>query len=231
VKRYAVYYAPPAGSALDRFGRQWLGRDASTGVAVVPPAVDGITSSRLSELTAEPRRYGFHGTLKPPFALADGMTADELRAALHRFARRRGRVAAGPLRLAEIGRFLALVPADACLPLHELAADVVEAFDRFRRSPDEEELSRRRAAGLTVRQDANLVAWGYPYVMEDFRFHLTLTGPLADGEEKEILKRHLSAQASCSSDVPLVIEDLVLFTQTRHDEPFEIVERARLAGP
>ena len=33
-------------------------------------------------------------------------------------------------------------------------------------------------SGLTDRQEALLTQWGYPYVMEEFRFHITLTGAL-----------------------------------------------------
>src|SRR5690606_1132239 len=127
--RYAVYYAPPEGAPLDRFGRAWLGRDAATGDDVEPPTLPGLNGERWREITAEPRRYGFHGTLKPPFALADGRRVDDLFAAVAAFAARRTPFALPPLRLARLSGFLALIPSTASEPLAALAADCVRAFD------------------------------------------------------------------------------------------------------
>jgi putative phosphonate metabolism protein len=228
--RYAIYDAPPPGSALEEFGRTWIGRDAVTDTALAQPRVAGLAADRLAQLTADPRKYGFHGTLKPPFALADSVNADELRTALHAYARRRRAVLVGRLRLAEIGRFLALIPENPCPPLHDLAADIVEAFDRFRRPPDPVELGRRRSAGLNEAEEANLVRWGYPYVMTEFRFHLTLTGPLTDDSERVTLKQDLAEQTQSATEAPLVVSDLALFVQTASDQPFRIVDRARLTG-
>jgi hypothetical protein len=212
--RYAIYYAPPPGSALEEFGRTWIGRDAVTDTALAQPRVAGLAADRL----------------KPPFALADSVNADELRTALHAYARRRRAVLVGRLRLAEIGRFLALIPENPCPPLHDLAADIVEAFDRFRRPPDPVELGRRRSAGLNEAEEANLVRWGYPYVMTEFRFHLTLTGPLTDDSERVTLKQDLAEQTQSATEAPLVVSDLALFVQTASDQPFRIVDRARLTG-
>ena len=36
-----------------------------------------------------------------------------------------------------------------------------------------------------------LLTWGYPYVMDEFRFHLTLTGKVLDDREKETLRHEL----------------------------------------
>ena len=51
-------------------------------------------------------------------------------------------------------------------------------LDRFRAPPPSEETARRRTAGLSGVQEANLARWGYPFVMEEFRFHITLSGRL-----------------------------------------------------
>jgi len=100
--RYAIYYAPKPDSPLDRFGAAWLGRSAHTGAAVDRTAVPGIEPRRLHELTAEPRRYGFHGTLKPPFALREGTTAADLVEAARAFAAVRAPFLLPPLRLAAL---------------------------------------------------------------------------------------------------------------------------------
>src|SRR5271163_1509402 len=76
--RYAIYFAPDPGSALARVGAEWLGYDVAAGASVPQPQISGISSVRLYEITEEPRRYGFHATLKPPFALAEGTAAGEL---------------------------------------------------------------------------------------------------------------------------------------------------------
>jgi len=133
--RYAIYYAPAPDSALARFGHSWLGYDVETGRPVEQPAITGVDSQRLAEITAEPRRYGFHATLKPPFALAPGRNGAELAAALAAFAARRAAVRAPPLVLAAISGFWALVPSQPCKSLTHLAAACVQHFDAFRAPP------------------------------------------------------------------------------------------------
>ncbi|HZD26106.1 MAG TPA: DUF1045 domain-containing protein, partial [Alphaproteobacteria bacterium] len=123
--RYAIYFAPAPGSALEAFGRRWFsGEDWST--------VPGIPAERLAALLESPRHYGFHATLKPPFALADGTDEAGLMAALAAFARAWPRFSAPPLAPRPLGRFLALQPEGESAELTMLAADCVRAFDGFR---------------------------------------------------------------------------------------------------
>src|SRR5262245_34688500 len=190
--RYALYWAPDTDSALAGLGRAWLGRDAE-GCAVPPrPALEGFESGRLETLTAEPRRYGLHATLKAPFALAAGSDRAALRAVLATFAAETAAVLLPTLALRRLDRFLALVPSQPCPTLEELAARCVVAFDRFRRPPAPAELARRRAAGPDPAAEAYLLRWGYPYVFDRFRFHVTLTGPL-DAAEADRLMPPLAA--------------------------------------
>ena len=77
--RYGIYVVPKA--ALYRAGADWLGWDSETGRAAPQPALDGLPESPAA-LTASPRRYGFHGTIKPPFRLAAGTDPAALAAAL-----------------------------------------------------------------------------------------------------------------------------------------------------
>ena len=217
--RYAIYYAPAPGSALDALGRNWLGRDAVTGTAVEQPDVLGI-----GEITAEARHYGFHATLKPPFALAPGRTEAMLMVALTEFAASRRKLIAPPLKLAAISRFLALVPSTSTPELHQLADHCVARFDRFRAPPDEAELAKRRAAGLTPTQDALLQRWGYPYVFEEFRFHMTLTRRL-NAEEQARIEAVLAPLVAPVTSGPLVIDALSLFAQADRTSPFRLVRR------
>jgi putative phosphonate metabolism protein len=217
--RYALYFAPEPGTPLDRFGNAWLGRDARTGEAMPPSAVPGLTAAEVTRLTAAPRRYGFHATLKPPFALAEGQRPEALFEAISRFAAQRLPLAAPPLRLARLDGFLALVPSDRTAELHALADDCVVAFDAFRAAPGEAELARRRAAGLTPRQGAQLRRWGYPYVFEDFRFHMTLTGTLAPAEQA-VLMAALAPLVAPFGREPLPVRAVSLFAQPAPDQPF-----------
>ncbi|MBF9036535.1 DUF1045 domain-containing protein [Rhodobacterales bacterium HKCCE2091] len=177
--RYAVYAVPDG--AFHAAGAEWLGWDAVAGVETVPPDLPGLPAP-AAELTATPRKYGFHGTLKPPFRLAPGTDRAELEAAVAELAATLRPVEIPDLAVRPLGRFVAIVPAEPSPTLLELAARVVRDLDRFRAAPSDAELARRRAARLTPRQDRNLADWGYPYVCEDFRFHLTLTGKVADAD-------------------------------------------------
>ncbi|MBY6049252.1 DUF1045 domain-containing protein [Vannielia litorea] len=172
--RYAIYYTPPKGPLAD-FGADWLGWDAETGRDVVQTVVPGLD---IAALTQAPRRYGFHGTVKPPFRLVESKDREGLEAALCEVCATTAPVSLDGLRLAALGRFLALVPVGDTRPLSDLAARVVTELDGFRAPPGAAELDRRRQGGLTARQDSLLLRWGYPYVLDEFRFHLTLTGAL-----------------------------------------------------
>lgn len=169
--RYALYFTPPSGD-FARFGAAWLGWDVVEGCAVSDPTLDSAA------LTERPRKYGFHATLKPPFMLADGMEAETLLQTLTAFCARETPVPLGPLRLTRLGRFLALTAPQAPPALTDCAARVVETFDPFRRPATASELAQRDKPHLTDTQRANLHKWGYPHVMEDFRFHMTLTDRL-----------------------------------------------------
>nr|WP_319247786.1 DUF1045 domain-containing protein [uncultured Celeribacter sp.] len=223
-KRYAVYYAPQPGPFAE-FCAHWLGWDAFEGMPVPHPALDGLPRS-LHEITEAPRKYGFHGTLKPPFRLS-GSRAD-LMADLEAFAAAHAPVRLDGLALSQIGGFLALTPTGDVSALEWLASEIVATLDPHRAQPGETELARRRAAGLTPRQDAYLVQWGYPYVMEDFKFHLTLTGKLTEAEAaavKDALAPHLIPLLP----EPFDISDLCLFGEAE-DGRFHLLHRYTLSG-
>lgn len=225
--RYAIYWAPPADSALSLLGAAWLGRDAATDRPLAQPAIDGFAADRLAAITAEPRRYGLHATLKPPFRLAEGRSAAELGQALARFARQRPPVSIPALRLKRIGGFLALAPFSRAAGLDALAAAAVEAFDGFRAPPDAAELARRFGARLSPAQQANVARWGYPYVMEEFRFHVTLTGRVEDAVA-ERLAPHLAALFAPTLVAPLEITEIALFVEPAAGAPFRLAQRFAL---
>ncbi|MEK0085699.1 DUF1045 domain-containing protein [Benzoatithermus flavus] len=221
--RYAVYYAPPPGSPLKRLADAWLGRDPDRDERVSFPVVDGITPERLLEITAAPRHYGFHATLKAPFALAEGMEAAGLLGDVEQFAMSR-RPCRVKLKVGELAGFLALVPAEPSPAVDRLAADCVREFERFRAPLSEEERARRQPERLSEQERAYLDRWGYPYVFELFRFHMTLTGPLEEPERGRVraILEHAFAPYLVE---PLVIDQIALFTQTHRVAPFRVAGR------
>ncbi len=174
--RFAAYLIPDA--ALARFGAGWLGWDIETGRAVPHPAIEGLPLP-LAALTAQARVYGFHATIKPPFRLAADTTAEGLAQAMQALATRLAPLSCDGLALTDLDGFLALTPVGDTAALDAMAARVVAELDDFRAPAPESELARRRAAGLSPVQEAHLARWGYPYVMDQFRCHFTLTGRLS----------------------------------------------------
>ena len=227
--RYALYYAPAPGSALGHFGARWLGRDAAADKAVPHPALAGFAAEDLLQIIGEPRRYGFHGTLKAPFALADGRSESELADRLAAFAAARQPFTTAPLVLAEIGGFLALVPREQSSALHELAAQCVHDFDDFRAPATATELARRRAGNLSQRQNLLLARWGYPYVMEEFRFHLTLTDKLPP-ERRKAVRAALAPLVASFPHEPFAVDGVTLFVEHTPGEPFTVVRRFPFAA-
>jgi putative phosphonate metabolism protein len=228
--RYALYYAPRSEEVLAVAANQWLGWNPETGQARPLPLSSGIDPERLVEITADPRRYGFHGTLKPPMALIDDVSEREFVDAVGRFAATQRAVVVSGLKLAELSDFIALVPAAPSTELEDLAYQCVIEFDEFRRPADEAELARRRAAGLSPRQDELLRRWGYPYVLEQWRFHLTLTGRLPDPGERAAVAKVLHQRFAAIIDRPLQVRDLCIFRQPAPDRPFTVLARFRLGG-
>jgi len=224
-ERYAIYFAPAAGSDLARFADRWLGRDAETGEVVPQPKLDGLDAERLRALTEAPRHYGFHGTLKPPFRLANGCDVDDLHRAMAGFAARQAAFEIAALQLREIGDFLALAPADPAPALSNLADACVTEFDAYRAAPDAAELAKRHAAGLTPRQAELLARWGYPYVLDEFRFHLTLTGPIADPMERTRVAGLLQPLVAPLLMQRMPVREFSLFHQPDRATPFRRIQR------
>ncbi|MBC7133943.1 hypothetical protein PSA7680_00742 [Pseudoruegeria aquimaris] len=224
--RYAIYFAPQDG-ALAEFAARWLGWDSATGRRIKHPTIAGLPRP-VEELTATPRKYGFHATIKPPFRLAPGSSRARLEADLAGLANRLAPARCKALRLARLGRFLALVPEGDARAISALAAETVAALDHHRAPPSEAELARRRAAGLSPAQEAMLQRWGYPYVMDEFRFHMTLTGRLQPGEA-EAVEAALAPLLAPLLPAPFVIGDLCLFGE---DDTgfFHQLERFSLSG-
>jgi putative phosphonate metabolism protein len=219
--RFAVYFIAPEGPLAD-FGAAWLGWDVVRGAEVPQPDVPG-----LDDITMTPRKYGFHGTLKPPFRLAEGCSLSALEQATADLAAGLAPGHCDGLELTALGRFLALTPRGDIAGLRRVAEACVRDLDSFRAPAPEAELERRRKAGLSPRQEALLLDWGYPYVMEEFRFHMTLSGRLPQGDIARWSERVQAHMPDLPA--PFALDQIALCGE-RADGRFELLHRYALTG-
>jgi putative phosphonate metabolism protein len=226
--RYAIYYAPAPGSGLDRFGAALLGYDALTSDDL--PFPEGVLQATPDwrELCSDPRKYGFHATLKAPMALASSRTEAELVSACEAFAATPRAIPVITPVVDSISGFIAVVPAKPSAELIRLAADCVAEFDAFRAPLTEADRARRNPSQLTPQQREHLDRWGYPYVMDDFRFHMTLTGRVS-AERRETLVSMLRVHFAALGLSSLAIDRIALFRQDDANSRFRIVRQYELA--
>lgn len=228
IHRFGIYALPDpeAMGALAAFGAAWLGWDVETGQAQDHPDIPGLD---VAAITATPRKYGFHGTIKPPFYLADGQTPEALCQTLATLCTTAAPMACEALQLASLGRFLALTPVGDQSALAALAGRVVRELDQFRAPPTTEELTRRNPARLSQSQQANLHAWGYPYVFEDFRFHMTLTGAIHNAEQRALCEATLKDLITPVLPHPFELSSLCLVGSDASGR-FRLIQRFALNG-
>ncbi len=220
--RYAIYYVAAPGSGLDRFGAQLLGYDAFTGEEL--PFPDGVLQAvpDWREVTRDPRKYGFHATLKAPLPLAPGKSEAELLAACKIFAGTPRPIPVIRPVVGSISGFIAVVPAEPPAELARLAADCVREFDSFRAPLTPQDRARRNPSALTPRQVEYLDRWGYPYVLEDFRLHMTLTGRL-EAARREPIMTMLRVRFSALGLHALAIDRIAVCRQDKDDSRFRIM--------
>jgi putative phosphonate metabolism protein len=225
--RYALYYAPAPRSELGRFGAHLLGYDAFSRKTLRFPVNIEQALPDWGELTQDPRKYGFHATLKAPMALADGKSEAELLAACAEFAAMPRPIPMIAPVVDAIGDFIAIVPSQPSAELQALAADAVSRFDSFRAPLTASDRARRNPDGLPPRQRDYLERWGYPYVMEEFRFHMTLTGRLP-AERRETVLTILRQRFAALDMNSIAVDRLALFKQSDSSSGFLIVRQYSL---
>ena len=220
--RFAVYYTPATRSGLAQFAADWLSGEAG--------AVAGIPEDLHRDIVRIPAAYGFHATLKAPFALAPGATGDELATATAALAADFAAFSAPPLDLANVDGFLALVLREPCPAMHDLAAACVTELDHFRAPLTDRERKRRVAQGLSARQEALLDRWGYPFVLDEFLFHMTLTRRLDDDLGARIASSLGHRMASLIGRW-WCLDSISLFHQPSREESFTMRARFPLGHP
>jgi hypothetical protein len=219
-ERFAIYFAPAADHALMQLGDAWLNGGA---------APDGIGGRALEDATKQARSYGFHATLKAPMRLADGYFRADLEQALSDFSRDEPPVAIGEMEVAILAGFLALIPKQQSMALTDFAATCVTMFDRFRAPMSEAEKARRQPLNLSERQQVLLEQYGYPYVMEEFRFHMTLCDQLQP-ETQETMQKAAEKWMAPALGQPVLLDRIVLFHQPESGARFQRLSDYELTG-
>ena len=216
--RYAIYYIPDL--QLFQIGSDWLGWNSITGQ-------ETTLSANHRRITDRPRKYGFHATVKPPFSLASNSTQGDLQDAFQTFCATVSPATGGTLKINRLGRFLAMTQDVQSNDVTELAASTVSHFDKFRAPLSDQEIAKRRQRRLTPQQDALMLRWGYPYVMQEFKFHMTLTGPLQN-DEIDTIKHDANKRFQEFLYQPLNLASLALLGEDRDSGRFHVIERLPL---
>ncbi len=231
VARYALYFAPAAENPWWRLGSQWLGRCAASGELLRQPDIDGLAAECFAALTAGPRRYGFHATLKAPFRLADGLRVEDIVGELDDIASRQCSFALPPLKVTRLDDFLALTSTRPCRHIDRVAQRCVARFNRFRAPLTSSELAKRSLAPLTHRERMLLEQWGYPYVLDRFRFHFSLSGSLAQISEEVRARLARAAVRTFTAPMlaPPIFDAICVFEEPLPDAEFQLIHRSRFA--
>jgi hypothetical protein len=216
--RYAIYYIPDL--PLFQIGSDWLGWNSLTGQ-------ETTLTANHHRITDRPRKYGFHATMKPPFSLASNSTQGELQDAFQAFCATVSPATGGTLKISRLGRFLAMTQDVQSNDVTDLAASTVSHFDKFRAPLSDNDIQKRRQRRLTPEQDALMLRWGYPYVMQEFKFHMTLTGPL---QNDEIVSIEQLANTRFQEFIgqSLNIASLALLGEDRDSGRFHVIEKLSL---
>lgn len=228
--RVAVYFAPSPQSAWWQAGSRWLGRCASAGALFDPPEVPGVPPDALRALTAEPRHYGFHATLKPPFRLQHGLGLGDVLQAIDRLCEGTAPFTLPPLRVAMLGDFLALQPEGDNRCADAVATHCVTALQPLAAPLSADELARRRRQPLTPEQDGLLQRWGYPWVLQQFRFHLSLTGGLKASSEAQRVALVRAAETVFHPLPDCRFDSIAVFIEPNPGADFVLVDHRALRG-
>ena len=227
--RYAVYHVPPPDDPLGRRAARWLGRDHWTGADYGHQPLGDFSAQDFARITAAPRRYGFHATLRSPFTPKLAVEQTNLAARLRACAARIAPIDNLDLEIRRIGPFFALVPTKSVPELDQLAAACVTEFDDMRRPIGAGEIMARTRSANTPRRRALLARWGYPFVFDEFRYHMTLTGPVDDADTDR-LEPVLADWFEECLQAPRRITTISLCGDPGGGAPFQIVDTASLSG-
>ena len=222
-KRYAIYYAPIENCELDVFGKCLLGWDPYKGEEITKPYPLKLPNlQKFSRFVLTPKQYGFHGTIKAPFRLKDGYTYNDLENKVGEISKQIHSFHLNKLIIKKLGYFIALIPTNN-LKVNEVSNKFVEGLDYLRDELSENEIKKRNPIKLTSRQKKMLFKWGYPYVFNEFKFHLTLTSKLNIEEIDDVFKslQNILTQFNL---IKINFNSVCIFGQ-KSDEKFYFIKR------
>lgn len=184
--RYAICFTPSPSEPLTYAAASWLGRDIYTGCEQEPPDNIKMSLQEHAFYTAIPRRFGFHAKLMAPFQLTSEMSEAALLRELMCFASAIHPITLPKFEVGRLGSHFGLYLSEHCEVIQNLAAEIVHTFSRF---ADRSEQIRARTSlmdELSATQLTNLMRWGDPFAMEEFRFQMALTGPINQAQTEQV---------------------------------------------
>jgi hypothetical protein len=234
---FSICFTPRPGSALAQFGRSWFGRvnGGATLQAFSMSGLGGVASIGSAPMPG--RHLGLHAPFFAPVPLRKGVRLDEVRTHLASFAANRKPIETGPLQLTRTHRILTLRPTKPRPELDWLALQCFDAFDSYADRPETIESEQPH---LNPHQRLLLTSFGQPNVMSEYRFSLTLTGPLQE-DQSERLSNALRPLLSNVCDVGIRVDGLSLIGSvkeqtagqplaTNSGRPVRLLGRYSLAG-
>ena len=216
--RYAIYFIPDL--SLFQAGSDWLGWNSATGQ-------ETTRSDAHCDITKRPRKYGFHATVKPPFSLASNLSQNELQNEFHAFCATVSPVKGGKLKISRLGQFLAMTQDVQSNEVIELATATVTHFDKFRAPLTDKDIEKRRRSRLTQKQEELMLRWGYPYVMQEFKFHMTLTD-LLPNDAIDAIEQRANAWFYALLGQAVNINSLALMGEDNQSGRFHVIEKLSL---
>lgn len=179
--RYAIYYAPPKESNLEEFGRYWFGWDPLNAKLINNKQrinyLNGFGIKNLKNIDKNvliAKKYGFHGTLIPPFKLNKNYSTNLLFKKTEDIAKKFKKFKFYKFKLKKINNFYAFVQNKKNNNINKLSNRLVRELFKFRSPLTKKEIDRRNPSKLSKLQLNILHKWGYPYLMSEFNFHMTL---------------------------------------------------------
>lgn len=230
--RYAIYFAPNERTPLGRFGCHWLGRSAAELDSHPVDLPENLEQHKHQQLIEAPKHYGFHGTLKAPFELNTAYTSNDLDEALQNFAQKFPSFTIDRLKLQTIASFIALTPeeqSENLSLLQSLHEELTENIDYLRAPLSDYDKNRFMARDLSTKLKENLLNFGYPFVLESFKFHLTLTSSLKKDDISSYFEL-LDRLTTHFRDDGFFCDRISLFRQETRTSPFLLTNEYMLQG-
>ena len=180
-KRVAIYFLPKKNSSLENFGKNLLGRDINKKKKISLTRRQKYFINRgftyfdeLKDYFEQPAKYGFHATLKAPFRLKRNVKTKNFYDVISHIAAQHSRFKIKGLKIVYSKKFTFITSRKPNKLLRNLENDLVKHLDTFRAELNKTEIKKRIPDSLTFKQNKYLKEWGYPFVFDQFKFHMTL---------------------------------------------------------